>query len=95
MREARDMRNRKAIELIDKVRVRGKEIFITCMTRLKSNLVEKNGKSPILTINGIWMRAWRLAPKITPIASPVMPNLSARKIIPMIMPALYKIGDMA
>ena len=57
MREARDMRNRKAIELIDKVKVLGKEIFITCLMRLKSNLVEKKGKSPILTINGIWMRA--------------------------------------
>ena len=85
-----------AILVIDRVNVRGREIAITFPIEAKSNDVKDGfGKRPEVNTNGTCTKRCRLAPNTTPMATPIIPNRSARKIIPTIIPALYKIGERA
>src|SRR3990167_4263468 len=94
--EAMETKKMVAILVIDKVSVRGREILITFPIVVKSSdLKEGLGKRPDANTNGTCTKTCRLAPSTTPIATPVIPNRSASRIIPTIMPALYKIGERA
>ena|SRR3989344_789960 len=93
--DANETRKINPIELIDKVSVRGKEILTTRASKTIFNLGENLGKRPDLTTKGTCIRTCILAPKITPMAIPKIPNCLARKIIPTTIPALYKRGATA
>ena len=95
IKDAKETRKIMAIELMDKVSVRGRETFITPTMRARLNLGEKRGKRPAFSTNGTCTRTCKLAPITTPTATPIMPKRVARKIMPTIIPALYKSGARA
>jgi len=77
---------------MDKVRVLGREILITLPIEVRSNLKEGLGKRPSVYTNGICTKTCKLAPSITPITTPIIPNCLARKTIPKMIPRLYRSG---